>query len=284
MNQTIFLLLGVLGIAGIGSLVSGNDDAHPPEGDGDDPRLNPDTVIEGDDEDNVLNGTAGDDGILAKGGDDLINPGAGDDLVGAGFGDDTVTAAAGDGDDEIYLGAGDDLYGGLDLGADEGNDTIFGGSGEDTIITNLGNHYIEAGDGDDRIEDHGGTVYIDGGDDDDLILSPDASTPDAQDTLMGGSGDDTIHAGAYDLVDAGDGADLIVLRSDAGGPTDIAYDASDRLNITLADGYDGPEEVDLVQDQGDVHVVLNGQVMAILRDTEVAGVGSINVIREAMGR
>ena len=45
MNQTIFLLLGVLGLVGIGALMSSNDDDHPPEGPGDDPRLHPDTVM-----------------------------------------------------------------------------------------------------------------------------------------------------------------------------------------------------------------------------------------------
>lgn len=225
----------------------------------------------------------GDDGILVKGGDDLINFGVGDDLVGVGFGDDIVIVVVGDGDDEIYLGVGDDFYGGLDLGVDEGNDMIFGGSGEDIIIINLGNYYIEVGDGDDWIEDYGGIVYIDGGDDDDLILLLDVLIFDVQDMLMGGSGDDIIYVGVYDFVDVGDGVDLIVLCSDVGGLIDIVYDVLDWLNIMLVDGYDGFEEVDLVQDQGDVYVVLNGQVMVILCDIEVVGVGLINVICEVMG-
>lgn len=279
MNETIFLLLGVLGLAGIGSLVSSNDDDHPPEEPDDDPYDGRD-LIEGTDDADTISGTAGDDAIQSYDGDDVVNPGTGNDIVWTGYGNDTVTADAGD--DEIYLGYDDDVYGAYDLGADEGNDTIDGGYGNDTIITNLGNHSITGGDGDDRIEDHGGTVFIDGEEDDDLILSPDASDPDAQDTLLGGDGNDTIHAGAYDLVDGGDGSDLIVLRSDAGGAADITYGSSDTLNITLADGYDGDEEYDLVQDGDDVQVVVNGQVLAILRDTQADDVGTINLIRETL--
>ncbi|RQP07776.1 MAG: calcium-binding protein [Paracoccus sp. BP8] len=278
MNQTIFLMLGLLGLVGIGSLVSGNDDDHPPEGPADDPRLHGDALIEGDEEDNVLTGTDGDDGILGYDGDDLIDGGSGNDLIGAGYGDDTVLA--GSGDDEIYLGSGDDLYGALDLGADEGSDTIDGGLGNDTIITNLGHHSITGGEGDDRIEDHGGSVYIDGEEGDDLILSPDASDPERPDTLLGGEGNDTIHAGAGDIVDGGDGADLIMLRSDAGGAADIAYGGADNITITLAEDYAGDEEYELVQDGDDVRVVLNGEDIAILRDTLARDVRAISLVRE----
>ncbi|MDS9466384.1 calcium-binding protein [Paracoccus sp. MBLB3053] len=279
MNQTIFLLLGLLGIAGIGSLVSSNDDDQPPEEPADDPYGGRD-LIEGTDEDDTITGTAGDDAIQSFDGDDVVSGGEGDDAIWTGYGDDTVTADAGD--DEIYLGYDDDLYGAYDLGADEGNDTIDGGEGADTIITNHGNHSITGGYGDDRIEDHGGTVYIDGEDDDDLILSADASDPDAPDTLLGGDGADTIHAGANDIVDAGQGSDVIVLRSDAGGAADITYGSADSLRITLAADYEGEESYDLVQDGDDVQVVVNGEVLAILRDTDASSVTSISLIREAV--
>lgn len=279
MNQTIFLLLGVLGIAGIGSLVASNDDDHPPEEPSDDPYGGRD-VIEGSDDADTIAGTADDDAIQSYDGDDVVDPGAGDDIVWTGYGDDRVSADAGD--DEIYLGGGDDLYGAYDLGADEGADTIDGGSGDDTIIANLGDHAITGGAGEDRIEDHGGTVHIDGEDDDDLILSANASDPAAPDTLLGGDGDDTIHAGANDLVDGGDGRDQIWLRSDAGGAADIAHGSSDSLTITLAADYAGAEEYDLVQDGEDVRVVLDGQVLAILRDTLADDVNAIDLVREAV--
>ena len=282
MNQTIFLLLGVLGLVGIGAAVSGNDDDHPPEGDADDPRLHPDTVI-GDkdsDEDQVLTGTDGDDGILGGEGDDTLDGGAGDDLVAGAYGDDSIIADAGK--DDIYLGSGDDVYGADAPGVNQGNDTIFGGYGEDTITTNLGSHSIEGGEGDDEIHDNGGSVYINGEEDDDLILSADASDPEAPDTLMGGEGVDTIHAGAGDIVDAGSGADQIILRSDAGGAADIALGGADSITITLAADYTGEASYELVQDGEDVRLVVDGVELAILRGTEVADVDQISLVREAV--
>lgn len=277
MNQTIFLLLAALGIAGIGSLISGNDDDHPPEEPIEDPYGGRD-LIEGTDEADTMTGTAGDDAIQSFAGDDQVSGGEGDDAIWTGYGEDTVSADAGN--DEVYLGYGDDQYGALDLGADEGNDTIDGGEGNDTIITNGGNHSITGGYGDDRIEDHGGTVYIDGEEDDDLILSADASDPDAPDQLFGGEGADTIYAGANDIVDAGEGSDQIYLRSDAGGATQITYGSADSIVITLAKDYTGEAEYTLVQDGQNVQVVVNGEVLAVLRDQQVSEGANISFARE----
>ncbi len=60
MNQTIFLMLGLLGLVGIGSVVSSNDDDHAPEGSDEDPR-DRDTFIVGTEGDDTLTGTDGDD-------------------------------------------------------------------------------------------------------------------------------------------------------------------------------------------------------------------------------
>lgn len=298
MNQTIFLMLGLLGLVGIGSVVSSNDDDHAPEGDPIDPRLDGGNLIEGDDEPNEITGTDGGDSILAKGGDDTVHGGAGDDGIRTGDGADFVDGGAGDdliytgrgndtvsadpGDDEIYLGAGDDLYGAYDLGADDGNDTIDGGSGNDTIITNLGHHSISGGTGDDQIEDHGGIVHIDGGDGDDLILSPDDSEPDAADTLLGGSGNDTIHAGANDIVDGGEGADHIYLSSRSAGAADITLDGDDSLTINIAMDYTGSERCELVQDGEDVRVLLDDQPIALLRGIQVEDVPTITLRRPTL--
>lgn len=286
MNETIFLLLGVLGIAGIGALVSDNDDAQPPETPDPDP-YGGRPVIEGTDEDDTIAGTAGNDAIHGFDGDDAINDGAGDDLVWGGRGEDTV--AASEGDDLIYLGMHNDVYGQADSGIDEGNDTIVGGTGRDTIITNGGEHTIygdrmdEDDDDDngdnDRIEDHGGIVMVDAGEGDDVIWSPDDSDPDRPDTLLGGDGADTIYAGGYDIVDAGKGADLLILRSDSSGPADIAYGDADSLQVTLSQDYDGPENYELVQDGDDVRVVLDGHDIAILRETLVREVREISLVR-----
>ena len=99
---------------------------------------------------------------------------------------------------------------------------------------------------------------------------------------MGGEGVDTIHAGAGDIVDAGTGADQIILRSDAGGPADIALGGADSITITLAADYTGEETYELVQDGEDVRLVVDGVDLAILRGTEVAEVDQVSLVREAL--
>ncbi|CAM2976233.1 Hemolysin-type calcium-binding repeat-containing protein [Paracoccus aminovorans] len=274
MNQTIFLMLGLLGLVGIGSLVSSNDDDHAPD-DAGDPYGGRD-LIEGTNDADTITGTAGDDAIQSYDGDDSVDAGAGDDLVWTGYGNDTVSADAGD--DEIYLGYGDDVYGAENSGVNEGDDTIDGGEGNDSITTNLGHHSITGGRGDDTIFDNGGTVYIDGEEGDDLILSPDDSDPDAPDTLLGGDGNDTIHAGGYDIVDGGDGDDTYMLSSAAGGAADITYSSDDTIVITLAEDYAGEGDYTLEQDGDDVQLLLDGKAVAVLRDTLVDAVGAIDVV------
>ncbi len=289
MNQMLFLMLGLAGLVGLGSLMSGNDDNHPPERNDFD--LGDRELEEGTDGDDTMTGTSGDDALTALDGNDLIDGGTGDDMIWGGFGNDTVIANPGD--DLVYLGGGADLYGAHNPGADEGSDTIVGGSGDDTIITNGGNHEIY-GDGDpedidkgddeyegrDSIYDVGGTVYVDGRDGSDLIWSPDDSTADALDTLLGGDGDDTIYAGGLDLVDGGSGSDTVVLRSDAGGPADITFSSSDRIEVALPEGYEGEPDLQLTQDGDDVRVVVDGNEIAVLRDIRAGDVRAIRFLTQ----
>lgn len=272
MNQMLFLLVGLLGIAGIGALVANNDDDHAPDEPADDPFGGRD-LIEGTAEDDTIEGTAGDDAIQSFAGNDSVDAGEGDDLVWTGYGQDTVSADAGD--DAIFLGFDDDVYGAYDLGADEGHDSIDGGSGNDTITTNLGSHSITGGYGNDVIHDEGGTVYIDGGEDHDLIYSQDAGNPDAPDTLLGGDGDDTIYAGAHDIVDGGDGADAIYLSSASTAAAEIVLERHDSLTVEIAADYDGRGEYTLEQDGDDVRVLLDGRPLALLRDIQAGDVPTI---------
>ena len=186
------------------------------------------------------------------------------------------------GDDEIYLGGNNDVYGAYEMGVNQGNDTIFGGYGDDTITTNLGNQSISGGEDSDSIYDYGGSGSFNGQEGDDLIVSPDASDPTAIDTLIGGEGADTIHAGAGDLVDPGTGADVLMLRSDAGGAADIALGGADSIVVTLAPNYTGPETYNLVQAGEDVRLVVNGVDLAILRGVQVADVTSVSLVRQAV--
>lgn len=284
MNQMLFLMLGLAGLAGLGALMSSNDDNEPPE-DPEDPYGDRE-IIEGtrdEDVDDTITGSDADEAILAYDGDDLVDGGAGDDRIWTGYGNDTVAAAAGN--DLVYLGGDDDLYGAYNPGFDEGQDTISGGSGRDVIITNGGTHEIY-GDGNpndvndndddygsnDSIYDNGGTVYVEGGYGDDLIWSPDASDPEAPDTLLGGEGADTIYAGAYDIVDGERGSDVYILDGTAGGPADITWGSNDRIQVLLPDGYEGEGEVAFEQDGDDVVMTVDGNQIAVLRDVDVSDV------------
>ncbi|MBU2890978.1 Hint domain-containing protein [Celeribacter halophilus] len=189
-------------------------------GDGDD-------YIDGAGGDDELYGEAGNDTIYGGDGDDTIDGGTGDDTIDGGAGADDISAGSGndtvfggDGDDTIYGYEGSDTVDGgdgddyintrtstgtgqpdtgfdhpdssaLDYSADSAPsndmDTVYGGAGNDTILTGDDNDYIEGGDGNDT---------IDAGFDDDEVY--------------GGAGNDTIQGGeGNDTIDGGDDNDII---------------------------------------------------------------------------
>ncbi len=125
-----------------------------------------------------------------------------------------------DGDDTMRGGSNDDTLAGLD-----GNDQISGRSGQDTLF---------GGDGDDRVDGGHGDDQIFGGDGNDTL-----NGGGGQDRIFGGDGNDVIDTGdtrnnkSFDIVSGGDGDDLI--RS-SGNQDELAGDQdSDRIVVT-ADG------------------------------------------------
>src|SRR5690606_10531241 len=81
-----------------------------------------------------------------------------DDVV---YGSDAGVNIRGEtGNDTIYGGAGDDYLDGDDLGGNPtltGNDTIFGGAGNDTVLGNNGNDVLVGGAGIDWIDGGAGS-------------------------------------------------------------------------------------------------------------------------------
>lgn len=69
-----------------------------------------------------------------------------------------------------------------------------------------------------------------------------------------------------------------MLSSEAGGAAVITYSADDTITITLAEGYAGEGDYTLEQDGDDVQVLLDGNAVAVLRDTLVDAVGTIDVV------
>jgi Ca2+-binding RTX toxin-like protein len=105
----------------------------------------------------TLQGDAGNDTLDAGAGDDTLNGGDGDDLLAGGLGADLLRGGAGndilrgdlndidnqgiiDGNDTMYGGAGNDRIGGKG-----GNDQLFGGRDNDEIWGDLGNDTLKGG-------------------------------------------------------------------------------------------------------------------------------------------
>ena len=214
--------------------------------------LGNDKITTGDDADTIYGGD-GADTIDAGIDADLVFGGLGNDSIDGGLGADTVDG--GDGDD--YINAGIDaysdyanepfgLFGGIqDPNKNDGRDLVYGGTGNDTILTGDDADTIYGGIGNDTIWAGIDDDYVEGGDGNDVINAGHGS-----DTVYGGLGNDVINGGTgypqLDIPDATDpnpnnGIDLLF----GGDGNDIIYgeDDDDTLfgdagNDTLYGGID----------------------------------------------
>lgn len=173
----------------------------------DDPYNDRDFVEGGDGDDTI---TTGDDDDFVNGGEgnDQINAGIDDDWVLGGGGDDSITDTqgadtieGGDGNDTIVAGIdtfsdyeGDDPNLPLDgFTSDpntlDGQDSVLGGAGDDSISTGDDADYIDGGEGADTIDGGIDDDYIDGWTGDDSIIGGHGS-----DYILGYDGDDSIDA------------------------------------------------------------------------------------------
>lgn len=175
-------------------------------------------TLHGGDGDDTIYGEDGDDKLFGEDGNDRLYGGNGSDYVDGGAGDDYIDTSG----DKGLPDRGFPSYNGFPAVPADGNiyndrDIVYGGAGNDTILTGDDKDYIDGGSGNDT---------IDGGLDDD--------------TILGGSGNDYIIGGeGSDVIDGGDGDDTIY-----GG---LGPDLPDAFNIR-DDGSDGP--ADPVTDNG----------------------------------
>ena len=140
-------------------------------------------------------------------------------------GDDSVTG--GTANDTIMGGDGDDTIAGLG-----GNDSIDAGDGDDVVSGDDGDDTIQAGDGDDIVTGNLGNDSVLGGDGLDSL-----SGNEGLDTLNGNSGADTISGDdGGDFILGGGGADLI--SGGLEGDTIIGNSGADTLS-----GDDGADFV-----------------------------------------
>lgn len=197
-----------------------------------------------------ITGTAGADILIGTVDDDIIDALAGDDESYAGPGNiSNDIVSGGDGDDRLGAGAGDDIVlgdnhdGVTDLGAvgDDGSNELFGGDGNDLLITGgysndgtdaslagainnaydgmitgTGNSIAWGGSGNDIVYGAGGDDTLGGGDGNDEINGGAGNdviyggADSGVDILRGGAGNDLIfNGGGNDIVNGGDGNDTM---------------------------------------------------------------------------
>jgi Ca2+-binding RTX toxin-like protein len=154
--------------------------------------------------DQTITGTSGPDLLVGGDGNDFIRGLQGDDSLYGGAGADSLDGGAGA--NQLYGGEGADfLYGG------KGADSLYGGGGNDFFFVGPGANLVDGGAGDDEIF---------------------AWKYAANETLLGGAGNDQIWTLGGVVVDGGDGDDVVHL---GGAQADVI---SDQTDIRGGQGYD----------------------------------------------
>jgi Ca2+-binding RTX toxin-like protein len=252
---------------------------------------------------NVIDAGDGDDELIGNEGDDILKGGNGNDYLVGG----TLIAEAGD--DSYDGGAGIDTvdfsheagpvavnlhptlsltigsassghpYANGPLGPGQALDSvgnyesitgvenlIMTGGNEDVQGSDVANR-IEARAGHDRVLAMGGDDVVFGGAGFDLIYGGEGNDTveggDNPDTIYGENGDDTLRGDAGDdLLDSGAGTDSLA----GGAGNDILYFGA---HFSAGDVADGGADRDAI--------VLQGNVTAVLTDTNMAGIESISV-------
>ncbi len=227
------------GRLGIVSIDPGTGDSFSPA-----PPVIPFNEIVGTDGDNALTGTEANDNILGIAGNDTIIGGAGDDNIDGGTGDDNIGGGAGD--DNITEITGKNIIQG---GA--GIDNLFltaTDAGVTLTYTDINNGSTSTGDAITGIEN----IIFGGGKGNDTVNATAASTlsasgNDGNDTLIGGSGADSLSGdGGDDLLEGGDGDDFLsettgnnVIRGGAGNDF-LSLGATDAgVTLTYTDANNG---------------------------------------------
>ncbi len=244
-----------------------------------------DTVLGGDGDDvanggsgnDVIHGEAGNDTLDGSNGDDTVFGGAGDDSIDGDFGHDTLFGGVGN--DVVDGGNGNDVidtsnnvnplfdnpYPGLgpaDPLPNNDLDTVFGGSGDDTISTGDDADYIDGGIGDDVIDAGIDNDSVDGGAGDDVITGG-----EGVDLIDGGDGNDLIYGGldndTFDIPDAVDllpGNNIDTLEGGAGNDTIFGRDDDDVLfGGTGDDTLDGGIDDDSIEGGEGADTIIGGE-------------------------
>ena len=185
------------------------------------------------------------------------------------------------------------------------DDTLRGGAGADSLIGGMGNDFLNGGEDEDQLSGGMGDDTLIGGRGEDVLFGDqgndriDGTEPpvtnatdprqtgkgmvDERDYLNGGDGDDTLIAGANDVVSPGIGQDTIILdaaNADKTPTSIIAFDSRyDSIIIAHNDKLQTPHKVDLRLSSGDptlTEIILDGAVLATMNT--VAGFKASDIV------
>lgn len=233
-----------------------------------------DSVRAGDGNDSVF-GQAGDDVMFGQSGDDSLFGGDGNDYARGGEGNDLIDTSGGGGGGPLLSGGvlplPDQGYPGLypsDANPTNDLDTVYGGTGDDTIRT---------GDDADMAFGGFGNDLIDGGFDDDRLEGNQGN-----DTIIGGEGNDWIDAGqGDDLVYGGYGPnvpDEVNIRDDQGDllPNNGRDDIHGGMGNDTIFGLDDDDTIDGGQDDDWIDAGIDDDLVTgnVGNDTIIGGQGA----------
>jgi Ca2+-binding RTX toxin-like protein len=157
----------------------------------------------------------------------------------------------------------------LDGGA--GNDTLNGGDGHDTMIGGGGDDMALGGSGDDIMIGGVGNDTLQGGIGDDTIDGREETSDAQQDFLNGGRGDDTLIASNDDIAHGSSGNDNFVVGdwiSKGQNATIKDFDTTEDSLIIAYDLSTGLPDVAVATTNGNLEVLLNGQIVATLNGVQ----------------
>ena len=182
--------------------------------------------------------------LIGSGNADILAGDSRDNDIRGGGGDDKLYGGPGGGEDELFGEGGDDmLFGGLH------DDMLDGGGGADTLVGGAGDDTYDGGDGDDLIRADDDDTDIDGGDGIDTVsyarvepnrgvgVTKDLNDFTSVENIIGTAGDDDLTGsdGVDNVVEGGDGADVLRGGTVREGNTDTADTDDDTLSYINSD-------------------------------------------------
>jgi Ca2+-binding RTX toxin-like protein len=243
--------------------------------------------LHGDAGNDTLNGLDGADDLWGGEGEDVLNGGAGADILQGNDGADELNGQDGN-DSLIRHHDNDSLRGG------QGDDTLIGGIGDDSLSGGQGNDQLSGVMGNDTLTGRLGQDVIFGDRGDDWIDGTESGQDATEDTavdqqdFLNGGGNDTLLAGAGDVVTLGLGQDTMILGSVNAGKTAaniIGFDRQlDKILITYPAAAQEIPVVSLRPNEDNpalTQILVDGSVLATMNTVTDFNAADITLVADA---